>query len=296
MQKSDSQHIREIRERLSKISLKKGFLTMLFFIILTAAGCYLALDELNINSPWQDIILQYAIYMVPFLLVIWVLRETNHLFSFFKRDSKELSQVLMAIPLIVISIGVVWMIILILNLISTGVAENYLNWLNNAKLLNLGPEATLIQYVLFLGLITIVAPVVEEVIFRGIMIERLGAKYNYGWAVIISSVIFGILHSNPVGAFISGVILSLVYLKTKTLKGPIVIHIANNTIAAFFMIADEKLAFSDSSWETVEPYISNGWIGILLFITGIVWLSWYIKQNCQSAIEMEPFKLKAEKN
>ncbi|MEL7834653.1 type II CAAX endopeptidase family protein [Fodinibius sp. Rm-B-1B1-1] len=297
MKNSGNQGIRRIRKRFSRISLKKGFFSILFFIILSVIGSYLVVNEFDLDSSWQNIIISYAVYVTPFLLIIWVLRETNQPFSFIvKGDSDELSQVFIAIPLIIISIGVAWMVILVLNEISAGAADNYLNWLSNTELFKFGPETTLLQYVLFLGMITVVAPVVEEIIFRGIMIERIGAKYNYSWAIVISSVIFGILHSEPVGAFISGVVLSLVYLKTRSLIIPILIHIANNSIASFFIIADETFVFSNSRWETTEPYISNAWVGILLFTAGIGWLSWYLKHNWKNVVEQQGFKLKAEKN
>lgn len=128
------------------------------------------------------------------------------------------------------------------------------------------------------------------------MIERIGSKYNYGWAVIISSVIFAVLHPTPVGAFIVGVVLSLVYLKTGSLMIPILIHAANNAIAVFLMIAYAKFAFDFGFWETVEPYVSNAWVGVLLFTAGIIWLGRYLKQNWQIVIDKQPFKIEAEKN
>lgn len=296
MKNSGNQNIREIRERFSRISIKKGFISILFFVILTVIVFFIALSDLNLNSTWQELIISYVIYIIPFLLVIWVLRRANHpISSIFTGGSVRVSQVSLVVPLITISIGLVWMVILGLNLISAEAAENYLTQLNNTALFDLGPEATLLQYVLLFGVIAVVGPVVEEIIFRGIMIERLGAKYNYGWAVVISSVIFGVLHPSPVGAFIVGVVLSLLYLKTRSLKIPILIHIANNTIATFFIMGDEKFSFSSNSWETVEPYISNAWVGILFFTAGIVWVGWYIIQNCHIIVEQQPFKLEGEK-
>lgn len=287
----------EIRKRFSSISIKKGFISILFLAILTVAGFLVAKSELNLSSTWKGLLSSYIFYLIPFFLVIWAFRSVNHpIISIFKGDSDKVSQVLMVVPLITISIGITWLIILGLNFISLGAAESYLNWLYSIQIFKVGPETSLLHYVLFFGVVAILGPVVEEIIFRGIMIERLGTKYNYRWAVIISSVIFAILHLSPIGAFIFGVALSLVYLKTESLMIPILIHIANNTIAVFLMIADKKYAFDYASWKTVEPYISNAWVGIFLFITGIVWLGWYIKNNWQFVIDNQPFKIEAEKN
>lgn len=297
MKNSGKENTAKVRKRFSSISIKKGFIAILFFAILSVIGFLLVQNELNLNSAWKGLFSSYIFYLIPLFLCIWAFRNTNHpIISIFKGDSDKISQVLMVVPLITISIGIAWIIILGLNLISVGAAESYLSWLYSVQLFEIGPETSLIHYVLFFGVIAILGPVIEEIIFRGIIIERLGTKYNYRWAVIISSILFAILHLGPIGAFIFGIALSLVYLKTESLMIPILIHIANNTIAIFLMIANKRFAFNYGSWETVGPYISNAWVGIFLFTTGIIWLSWYIKNNWQIVIENQPFKIEAEKN
>ena len=297
MKNSSKENIRKIRELFSKISIKKGFISTLFLVVFTVIVLFIPLNELNLNSAWQELIIGYSTFLIPFFLFLWVFRRANYpIISIFKDNSDNASQVLLVIPLIIISIGLAWIIILGLNLISTGIAENYLNWLNNAQILALGPETTLLQYVLFFGLVSILAPVIEEIIFRGIIIERLGTKYNYRWAVILSSTIFAFLHvSQVLDAFIFGVVLSLVYLKTESLMIPILIHVVNNTTAFFFMIAYEKFSFNYGSWNTVGPYISNALVGILLFTFGTIWLGWFLRHNWQIVNDKQSFKIETEK-
>lgn len=297
MKKSSKENMREIRELFSKISIKKGFISTLFLVVITVIVLFIPLNELNLNSTWQELIIDYAIFLIPFFLFLWVFRRVNYpIISIVKGNSYNASQVLLVIPLIIISISLAWIIILGLNLISEGIAENYLNWLNSVQMLTLGPETTLLQYVLFFGLVSILAPVIEEIIFRGIIIERLGAKYNYRWAVIISSTIFAFLHvSQVLDAFIFGVVLSLVYLKTESLMIPILIHVVNNITAFFFMIAYDKFSFNYGSWDTVGPYISNALVGIFLFTFGITWLGWFLRHNWQIVNDKQSFKIEPEK-
>lgn len=296
MENTDKEKINEVRERFSRISITKGFITVFFLSIIAAIGIFIILSGLDLTSTWEELIITYIIYAIPFFLFVWVLRRAKlPITSIFKGDSATVSQVVMVIPLMALSIGVIWMIVIGLNLISTGAAESYVNWLNSIEMFDLGPETTLVQYILIFGGIAIVAPVVEEVIFRGIMIERLGAKYSYKHAVIISSVIFGILHVSPIGAFIIGVVLSLVYLKIGSLMVPVLIHIANNAIATLMMIAGAKFDYDYGVWETAAPYISNAWIGLLLFTAGVVWLGWYLKQNWQVTVGRQPFDLNSVK-
>lgn len=84
------------------------------------------------------------------------------------------------------------------------------------------------------------APILEEILFRGILQKSLvkkGLKPSY--AILISSFIFGAVHGYPwqfVGAFLLGSVLGLVYHKTKSLLMPILLHVFNNLISAIMMI------------------------------------------------------------
>lgn len=79
--------------------------------------------------------------------------------------------------------------------------------------------------------ITVLAPIVEEFFFRGVILHRFMLKSSMWGGILISSLLFGILHSDIIGAFFFGVIACLLYLRTGNLLLPILMHILNNTIA-----------------------------------------------------------------
>jgi len=78
------------------------------------------------------------------------------------------------------------------------------------------------------------APIVEELIFRGVIIGKVFKKKPY-IGIIVSSVTFGFAHIG-VGLLIvplqiiSGLILSIAYHKTKRLEVSITIHALANLI------------------------------------------------------------------
>jgi len=76
----------------------------------------------------------------------------------------------------------------------------------------------------------VVGPIAEEFIFRGLLTRRLGAKTSIIWGTILSSIIFGIFHSDILGSFVFGFILSIVFLKTNNLAVTILIHVLFNSI------------------------------------------------------------------
>ena len=79
--------------------------------------------------------------------------------------------------------------------------------------------------------IVVLAPVIEELIFRGLIFSRLSVKWNNRWAILGTSVIFGFLHLDPIGAFVFSIISCLLYIQTRSLIVPIALHSLNNLIA-----------------------------------------------------------------
>ena len=78
------------------------------------------------------------------------------------------------------------------------------------------------------------APILEELLFRGLIYKRLRNTCNSFVAAIISSLAFGISHGNLVQflyAFLAGMLLAYVYEKYKNLWAPILFHLCANTIS-----------------------------------------------------------------
>lgn len=89
-----------------------------------------------------------------------------------------------------------------------------------------------VQYALFYFAVTIITPIKEEFLYRGLIHRFLGLRYHFIVGLMISSLIFGLLHIGfPVSATIMGLVLVLVYHLTRTLAAPIVLHIAWNVLA-----------------------------------------------------------------
>ena len=93
----------------------------------------------------------------------------------------------------------------------------------------------------------IIGPVVEELIFRKIAIDRL-MPYGEKIAVFFPALIFGLIHGNLYqffNAFFLGVIFSFVYVKTGNIIYPIILHCFINM---FFAVLP-SYAISNLDWE-----------------------------------------------
>ncbi len=85
-------------------------------------------------------------------------------------------------------------------------------------------------------LMTVVAaPVLEEIFFRGLVLERLSRRWSGAAAVLVSSAFFGLVHTpilpQMVNAFVIAVVMGYIYLQTRSLVPVIAIHAINNGLA-----------------------------------------------------------------
>ena len=85
--------------------------------------------------------------------------------------------------------------------------------------------------------IGILAPLAEEVVFRGSILRTLlgiMSKKNHWVAIMISAAIFGVVHANLaqfVNALLMGLLLGWMYYRTGSLVPGILLHWVNNTMA-----------------------------------------------------------------
>lgn len=151
---------------------------------------------------------------------------------------------------------------------------------------NPGADSTL-SFVLKIIAVGVAPAVFEEFVFRGVIFSKL-KKYGTSFALIASSLLFAMLHSNLVSmpfAFLAGLIIGFIYIRTGNLWIAIVIHFLNNTfsviqeevlsvftgemaIAAFNIIfyVVVALAFLIVAWLEMKCKISNNLVNQLSFI------------------------------
>jgi|TARA_B110000240_G_C13374458_1_gene399683 membrane protease YdiL (CAAX protease family) len=85
----------------------------------------------------------------------------------------------------------------------------------------------------WMGLI-LLAPILEEIIFRGIVLKGFLINYNPKKAILLSAIVFGIVHMEPtqvINAFIIGLFFGWIYYKTKSILITMILHfIANSSV------------------------------------------------------------------
>ena len=107
--------------------------------------------------------------------------------------------------------------------------------------------------------IALLAPILEELLFRGTIQGLLQDTLKNPWkAIVISSLIFGVVHMNPAQipfAFLLGMMFGWLYYRTGSLLPGIVGHVLNNSIATINM-----LLYGNSTIEEQMPNPTEMWL------------------------------------
>ncbi len=98
--------------------------------------------------------------------------------------------------------------------------------------------------------IGLVAPIIEEIIFRGLIFGELKRKIPIPAAIVIQALLFGMYHGNytqAIYASVLGIVLGYVCYKTGSIVSSILVHISFNTLSILFdkvfsNLIDDKIA------------------------------------------------------
>lgn len=92
----------------------------------------------------------------------------------------------------------------------------------------------LISLIIAGTIIVVIAPIIEEIFFRGVLLRALSNKIGIIYGSIISAAIFAIFHlqfQSIIPIFILGLIMNALVIKSKSIWPAISFHIFNNAIA-----------------------------------------------------------------
>ncbi len=124
-------------------------------------------------------------------------------------------------------------------MLTGSIVGNYLNQIIG-NIFNIQPENSLDTMLdgtpiwLIVVSVVILAPIVEEIIFRKMIIDRL-SRFGGTLAVVVSSVAFALIHTNLYQfpyALAVGILLGYVYLRSGEVKYTIVIHMIMNFLGS----------------------------------------------------------------
>lgn len=128
------------------------------------------------------------------------------------------------------------------------------------------------------------APVMEEMVFRGAILAALLAVTPRSWyAILLSALVFSLIHLNPAQmphAFVGGVLLGWLYVRTGSILPGVVFHWTNNT-AAYIMcniMPDPNIKLSEFFHDDTQKILLAVFFSLCIFIPSILQLNRLMKK------------------
>jgi len=213
--------------------LKETFIIFLVFILnsiliaIPAVIAEISLNAILVKSPSLKSFLFLLEYIATLLLTLnYVIKKSKKKQGYFQKVSFSKAQ-WQLIPVIIIS-----------TVALTIPLQQASSWIPMSKFDQKFFDEAFTKDVFSIVTGVIAAPLLEEMLCRGIILRGLLQNYPPYWAIAISAIFFGAIHLNPwqaIPAFFSALFLGWIYYKTKSLIPCIIIHLTNNLVATSFL-------------------------------------------------------------
>ncbi len=137
--------------------------------------------------------------------------------------------------------------------------------------------------------VSIIPALCEEFFFRGFVQNSFEKSITPFWAILISSVVFGLYHLNPMSLFaliILGIYFGYAAYKSNSIFIPIILHFINNFLAviAYFVYGDDDFTELES---IKDMSFGEHAISLVLWISIFLVLFYYVNQNYHKLTKKE---------
>ena len=252
----------------SKPVLRFFFLWMVVGVVVFLGLIKMTAADRALNPVSGDLLIQ----LLAFLPLIWFLLshffgKLNLLYFFNTGPGEKTWKKLMLfwIVIFLFTTGVEGLQLLLINWL---VPESSSAWMEGPVLLR---DQNVVINMVNIILVVLIAPLMEEFVFRGLILQRFMRKTSAPQALILSSILFGILHFEfLLSATLFGIFMGLVFLKTRNLWVPVILHVANNGCIVLLNV----LQYHDGTW-TVDQ-VQSLWplyLSSILLIPGLVYFT-----------------------
>lgn len=203
------------------------------------------------------------------LLVLWLRRK--YIINFKGMFSIEKTSAIFLIPMSLTILGAQILLSEVSNFMTRVLLVNDF-WLKTFSTL-LGDDASPWMGILA---VVVIAPIVEEIILRGLVLRGFLKHYSVRKSILLSALLFGILHMNPwqfVTAFSIGIILGWWYVKTNSIVTTIFGHALNNGMSYIIGAIGLSIPGYNTAYDVVQHQpVWFDLLGVILLAGGIVWL------------------------
>ncbi len=220
-----------------------------------------------------DLFLQYfTIYLIIFpvtMLVFYITRGRNNKIKLKQCFHKPEKSIRWITKWIMIAFAVIMIVsavsVIPLNILKQVTGLNFIS--SDDVFFGSSPVATVPNYVVNIVPSIIFAPIIEELLFRGLIFNN-NQKLGELFAVVTSGVLFGIWHqqfSHAIFASTVGMLCCYLYLKTKSIFPSMILHFIINVRALIIKSFTSNIDFNSIKSNPIEGVMDN-LFPILLFL------------------------------
>ncbi len=123
--------------------------------------------------------------------------------------------------------------------------------------------------------IVLVAPLAEELLFRGALERHLLRQgHSAAFAIVVSSAFFAVVHGNPAQipfAFLIGMLLAWLYYRTGSVVPGVMCHVVNNSLAVWTMLAFPSEMSTEEMVGGSATLCILMFVCVCLFVVSFVW-------------------------
>lgn len=252
------------RRFFSKIGFNYFALGIIVLVLNLFIGLFISIINPNLlsNQTMMTFFSAIRTYLLPLPIFIYIMRKT---------EAKTLEKHKMTVKTFVICISITMFLMWIGNImgviITSGIGSliqhEVANPINDV-INNSGLVANLI-------IITTIAPIFEELIFRKLLIDRT-IKYGGTISVLLSGLLFAFFHGNLnqfFYAFLLGGFFAIIYIKTGQIKYTIGLHMIINFIGSVVSLFVSQPLMDLANGSVISPTSTFGVILYILITLGL---------------------------
>ncbi|MET0399762.1 MAG: type II CAAX endopeptidase family protein [Longimicrobiaceae bacterium] len=178
----------------------------------------------------------------------------------------------MGFPLLLLSTGLFWLQLVLALAVTPEWAQEWLGDEPDA----LGHPSPLTAALDLLGSLAL-APVVEELVFRGALLRSWTRRRGRTAALLGTAAIFAVLHPGDLlGTFVFGVVQGVIRLRTRTLLVPIACHVLFNGLTA--LLSADFVTFPGGTL-TMDDMPRLWWVGAVCVAAAAPFLWIFLRLN-----------------
>lgn len=274
----------------------RSLLLRLFLLLLISFVLSLGLGIIQVTKQWNfnPQVLNLIFYIFVFgLLSLWTLADfkrlgihLKHVVGQLPNNHKWLPKLGLVILLILFSIGSYLVLLYLVSLAAPSLVDTILRDVTKSPI----PQKTspVLFNLLAAIVLVVVAPITEEFLFRGIILQRWATKWGIQAGLLGSSLLFGIGHANFVGLSMVGMVLGLLYIRTRSLIVPIACHAMNNSFVVIMTLFN-TVSKPTPAINSIEQLHRSLWFGILFLVLSLPLLVRFIYRNWPEKDAVMPY-------